>query len=209
MYKEIRCELILQERKILKFVKLFSDSFKELKNIRCLVTTSMLIAVFIALKAYATIPLGASLRISLAFIALAAIGMLYGPVVAMIAAIPCDLIGAMLKGDGILPAFTLVIVFEGLIYGIFLYGFDFKKSIWQNVKLISAQAIVVFISHLILNTIALYHYGIIGGDDSTVIALISARVLKNVIEFPIDVAVLFALLIPIKAAYTRVIGARQ
>ncbi|MDR1673874.1 MAG: folate family ECF transporter S component [Oscillospiraceae bacterium] len=190
-------------------MKLFSDSFKELKNIRCLVTTSMLIAVFIALKAYATIPLGASLRISLAFIALAAIGMLYGPVVAMIAAIPCDLIGAMLKGDGILPAFTLVIVFEGLIYGIFLYGFDFKKSIWQNVKLISAQAIVVFISHLILNTIALYHYGIIGGDDSTVIALISARVLKNVIEFPIDVAVLFALLIPIKAAYTRVIGARQ
>jgi len=183
---------------------MFKASARELKNPHCLVTTGLLVAVFVVLKGYFSIRIGETLKISVAFIPLAAIGMLYGPVVGLIAGIPCDLLGALLQGVGILPVFTFIIMFNGLIYGVFLYGFELKKSVFQSVKLILAQAIVVFISHLVLNTAALYHYGFIGGDDSTIKAMVMIRVVKNLIEFPIDLVLLFILLPVIKMIYLKV-----
>jgi len=187
---------------------MFKKSFGELKNIQSLSTTGVLIAVFVVLKAYATVIVGPTLKISFAFTALAAIGMLFGPVVAVIAAVPCDMIGALLQGGGVLPGFTLVIMFEGLVYGLLLYGYEVKRTVLKNVKLIAAQAIVVFVSQLVLNTAVLAYYGIIGGSGETVFSLIAVRALKNLIEFPVDTVILFAVLIPLKIAHKRIFKAK-
>lgn len=189
------------------FINMFKRSARELSNIRCLAVTGVLIAAYIVLKAYTTIEIMPPLlRFNFAYTALAAIGMLYGPVVAVIAAVPCDLLGAVLRGQGgsIMWGFTLVYMFQGLVYGMLLYGFELKKSFWKNAKLIIAQALVIFVSQLVLNTYIMYLYGIIGGDNDTVFALITARAVKNLIEFPVSVALLYIVLVPVKFAYRSV-----
>ncbi|MCL1867204.1 MAG: folate family ECF transporter S component [Oscillospiraceae bacterium] len=188
-------------------MNIFKRSAAELKNVRCLAVTGMLIAVYVVLKAYATVDFAPTLRITFAYFALAAIGMLYGPVVAVVAAIPCDLLGMLLRGGGggqVLWGLTLVYMFQGLVYGIFLYDFELKKSLIKNVKLIVAQGIVILFSQLVLNTTVLYLYGFIGGADETIRILISARVVKNLVEFPVSVMLMYMILVPIRVAYSRV-----
>jgi len=183
-------------------LSIFRQSAKHLKSVRSLTAAGVLVAAYIVLKAYATVKISASLRISFAFIALAAIGMLFGPVVSVIAAVPCDIIGAVMQGNAIWPELTLIIMFEGLVYGTLLYCFDAKKPI----KLIIAQGVVVLVSHLVLNTAVLYRYGIIGGSRDAIFTLIAARVVKNLIELPIHTVLLYIMLIPIKTAYKKASG---
>jgi len=191
------------------FFGMFRRSAGELKSVRCLAVTGILLAVFVVLRSYTSIQFGTVVRINFAFLALAAIAMLYGPVVAMIAAIPGDVLSAIILGggpSGLLPGLTLVWVFNGLVYGVFLYRFELKKSFWSNARLIIAHAMVVFIGRMVLNTSILYYYGILGADGSTVQTLISVRVITNLVAFPIDLAVLYLMLVPIKLAYMKTIG---
>ena len=104
------------------FFRNFKKSFEELKSIRCLTVTALLIGVSVALKFVMIMP-SETLKISFAFVGLAAIGMLYGPVVAGLAGVVTDVIGFLVKPTGAFsPIFTLVEVAGAVIYGIFLYG---------------------------------------------------------------------------------------
>ncbi|MCL1881966.1 MAG: folate family ECF transporter S component [Oscillospiraceae bacterium] len=205
------------ENKVVGALKGFAGMFKrsalELNDIRCIAVTGILIAVFLLLRTIGNIDFGPTLRVNFSFLALASIGMLYGPVVAMLAAIPCDILGFALDGTGasFIPGFTFILMFNGLIYGVFLYGFDAKKTISiDTLRLIVAQTIIIFISRLVLNTYLLYRVGFIGGNEETVRALITARVVTNLIRYPVDITMMIMMLIPIKAAYSRIIvGGRQ
>jgi len=181
----------------------------ELKSVQCLATTGVLIAAYVILKAYTTIDIAPPiLRFNFCYVVLAAIGMLYGPVVAMVAAIPCDLLGMVLRGGGggsVMWGLTLVYVFQGLVYGVFLYGFELKKSFLKNVKLVTAQAMIIFISQLVLVTTVLYLYGILGSDGTPVRTLITMRAVKNLIEFPVSVVLLYMILVPIRVAYKKTV----
>ncbi|MCL1789036.1 MAG: folate family ECF transporter S component [Oscillospiraceae bacterium] len=191
-------------------LSMFRRSANELKDVRCLAVTGILIAAYIVLKSYTTIEIAPPiLRFNFSYIALAAIGMFYGPVVALTAAIPCDLIGAFLRGSGsIMWGLTLVYMFQGLTYGVLLYGFELKKSFWKNAKLMIAQAIVIFISQMVFNTAVLYFYGILGSDGTSVNTLITMRAVKNLIEFPISVALLYVTLVPVSIAYKKTFRGR-
>ncbi|MCR4780826.1 MAG: folate family ECF transporter S component [Ruminiclostridium sp.] len=102
------------------FVK-FGKSAMELKSLRCITVTGVLIALDIVLK-MVSIKISADLKITFAYLALATIGMLYGPTVAFLAGIVTDLIGFMLSSDGgFSPFFTLIEAIGAMIYGIFLY----------------------------------------------------------------------------------------
>jgi ECF transporter S component (folate family) len=195
------------------FINTFKHSAMELKSVRCLAVTGVLLAIFVILRGYTSIQLSPALRVNFAFLALAAIAMLYGPVVAMIAAIPGDILSAILLGgtSGILPGLTLVWIFNGLIYGMLLYNLRLeqagaKRAKITSARLIVAHAIVVFIGRLVFNTAILHQYGIIGGSDATVQALITARVVTQMTLFPIDLLVLFMMLAPIKIAYVKTMG---
>ena len=71
------------------------DAAAELKDIRMLVVTALLIALRVALKPLA-IPLGPQMSIQTAMLATALGAMIYGPVVAIPAAVISDTIGFMI-----------------------------------------------------------------------------------------------------------------
>lgn len=100
----------------------FKCSALELKNIRCIVLTGILIALDIVLKMF-SIKITADLKITFAYLALAAIGMLFGPTVGFIAGAVTDIIGFIINSDGgFSPLFTFIEALGAMIYGLFLYG---------------------------------------------------------------------------------------
>jgi ECF transporter S component (folate family) len=190
----------------MSFLNMFKRSAMELKKIQCIVVCGMLIALYIVLGVLGNVNITAALRVNFSFLALAAIGMLYGPVVCVLAAIPCDLLAALLRGTGApLPVFTLILMFNGLIYGMMLYGFEGSKSFWKNAKLFIAHAIVVLIGRMVFNTLALYYYGIGVSEGDTLTVFATARVIANLIQYPVNIIMMYAILIPIKAAFPKVV----
>lgn len=186
---------------------IFRKSAAELKDIRCLTTTGVLIAMYIVLEVFCSIDTGV-FKINFAFLALAAIGMLYGPTVSLLAAIPCDIIAAMCRGYSIIILFTIVAMVEGLIYGVFLYGFRTEKKVGQIIKIGVARTSVVLICNIVMNTLFTYYGTMLmsGLPYSTKYGLgeyFLIRITKNVIELPVDIVLIYAVLIPVNLIYTK------
>lgn len=216
--------MCIGERRIyMAFFLNFKRSALELKSLRCLTTTAILIALDVALKFF-TINMTETLKISFAFVALAAIGMLFGPVVAGIAGVVTDVVGYfVMPSGGFNPLFTIVEMTGAVIYGIFLYNLnplrfdgkqDFtKKNVFQALRIVFGKLTVVVVCNLILTPLAL----IMSGYNSweSMIVKYPLRVIKNMAQFPIDVLILFVVLPGVMFAYkqaskqiTKVRGAR-
>ena len=179
------------------FFRNFKKSFEELKSIRCLTVTALLIGVSVALKFVMIMP-SETLKISFAFVGLAAIGMLYGPVVA----------GAFS------PIFTLVEVAGAVIYGIFLYGLNpvklnfssrsaffggLKTNGFQVFRIFMAKFCVNLFCNVFLNTIAMVIMGYFAPEVFWV--KITTRIVKNLTMLPIEVFILLLVLYPVMVAY--------
>ncbi len=137
------------------FFSTFKDSAAEMKNVRCLTVTGILVAIFIILDMF-SIRIGDFIKVNFAFVALASVGMLFGPVPAMLAALAGDLIGCILGGQAPLPLLSLTAVSEGLLYGIMLYKRTGAKLVTMSVI---ARVVDSAIISLVLNTLVLQHYG--------------------------------------------------
>ncbi|MCL2633597.1 MAG: folate family ECF transporter S component [Oscillospiraceae bacterium] len=202
------------------FLNLFKDSAKELKNIRCLATTGILIAAYVVMNSPLLSLNTEVLKITFGYLALAAIAMLYGPVVAMIAAVPCDIITALVVGSlGVNLVYTLPKILEALIYGMLLYGYGKRLSsgdrlhqpwwaAWQVIRIVLARFLVMSLCYLLLNSYLLYF--IMGVSSNTFAVFMYPRFVKNVIQFPIDLALMLVLLpilgtlhIRVKSRYDR------
>jgi ECF transporter S component (folate family) len=93
----------------------------QLFRTKTLATLGMLIALDIILTRFLAIQTP-QIRISLGFLAIAVIGMLYGPVIAGIAAGMSDIIGwALAPFAPFFPGFTLTAIVTGVIFGYFLH----------------------------------------------------------------------------------------
>lgn len=105
----------------MSFFEKFGRSASELRSVRCITATGILIALDLVLKML-SIKITSDLKITFAYLALATVGMLFGPVVAFIAGALTDIIGFFLTADGgFSPLFTVVEAVGAMIYGIFLY----------------------------------------------------------------------------------------
>lgn len=199
------------------FFCIFKDSARELKSVRCLTVTGIFIALSVVLEFF-TIQIPTS-KISFAFIAVAVIGMLYGPVVGIISAGICDVLGFIVRPDGaFLPAFTLVAMLQGLIYGIMLYknasknGFlvfdnkesSNKKTISFVVRIVLSRVLDILIVNIILNTILCAFYGWF--PASSISSVMVARVAKNAIELAVDLPLMFIVLPSALLIYRRTFG---
>lgn len=196
------------------FFRNFKKSFEELKSICCLTVTALLIGVSVALKFVMIMP-SETLKISFAFVGLAAIGMLYGPVVAGLAGVVTDVIGFLVKPTGAFsPIFTLVEVAGAVIYGIFLYGLnpvklDFssrsaffgglKTNGFQVFRIFMAKFCVNLFCNVFLNTIAMVIMGYFAPEVFWV--KITTRIVKNLTMLPIEVFILLLVLYPVMVAY--------
>ena len=168
-----------------KKTNIFACSLRELKSTRCLVLTALLIAVNIAMDLTGlTIKLPPNLRIGFGFLCNAAIGMLFGPVVGMMAGVCTDVLGYFagnLSMGAYFPGFTLTALVGGLLWGLWLY--PRKLSIWRA---IGAKACINLICNIFMNT---YWLTLTGGKAMRV--LLVTRVPKNLILLPLEVVLLY------------------
>ncbi len=195
------------------FFSMFYTSLKELKSIRCIAITGIFITISMVIEAF-TIDL-VIFKINFAFLAIAVIGMLFGPTVGLIAGFACDIVGFVVHPQGgFIPTYILVAGLQGLIYGIVLYHkkdkytyllknnkTDKLTDITLHIRAIVARVIDVILINILINTKLNMHYGFI--PDEIYIEAVVARTAKNVLELIVDIPLLFIILPITLAAYRR------
>ena len=195
-------------------IRIFKKSALELKSVKCLTVTAMLIALNLVLKSVAIYP-SEDLKITFSYLALAAIGMLFGPTVSFLAGIVTDILGMLIAQTmgAFNPLFTIVEAVGALIYGLFLYEMKYVKIDFKETKFLSllkqvwriivAKVSVVIVCNVILNPLAM----IITKYWTWEVALtvkIPTRLLKYAIQTPIDCVLMILVLYPILLAYKTV-----
>jgi len=163
----------------------------ELKSTKMLVVTALLIALRVALKPL-QIPLGnPQLAVQTAMLATALGAMIFGPVVAIPAAIISDTIGFMIfpNGDYFLP-FVLTEIASTLVYSLCLYRAKVTTG-----RVILARFIICFFVNMILQTLIIaWQYTYMGNPESAksqILGIFTAsRLFKNLFFFPIESVVM-------------------
>lgn len=184
-------------------------------NTKRMVQVAMLIAVEIVLSRFLSIPTPIT-KISFAFLPVAIIAMLYGPVYAGIAAALADFIGAMLFPTApFFAGFTLTAFLTGVIYGLFLHKqpdsafyqkhgriysfFSAMRRHLPNIRIFNdkqykpylrvlcAVLLITFALHLGLNTVWIK---IITGK--AILAFLPARLVQSSIMLPVQVISIYA-----------------
>ena len=159
-------------------------SAAELKNVHALALAAMMGAINVVLDFLnVRITITQDLRITFGFLTMAFMGMLCGPVVAMLGGAASDILGWLVNNGGgaYFPGFTITAVLGGLIWGMFLYK---RPLAWWRF-LLSKLTINLFLN-IGLNSVWLYiYYGKVFS-----IAALPARIFKNIIMLPIEVVLL-------------------
>ena len=171
-----------------KFLSLFTQSAAELKKLRSLTGIAMLVALNVALS-FVTIPIGSTMKISISFLAIAIMGMLYGPVAAGMGAALGDILSYLLTPGNSMGAyffgFTLTAFLGGIVYGIAFYSCKVSVP-----RVIIAKAAVNLLLNLLLNTFWIF---ILYGKAVGIVEIFS-RIFKNLLMLPLEIAALFIIL---------------
>lgn len=175
---------------MLGFFKRIADDFilsaREFKKLRTLVACAMLLALGVALDYFGSFYLSPTLKIGFSFIANAMIGLLFGPIPAMICGGLLDVIMWMLKPAGVFfPGYTLSAVIGGMIYGLCLYR-RAGKILFLMAPL--SKLIVNVFVNMGLNTYWSYLF-----TGKAFLVLLPARALKNIALWPVESAVLIVI----------------
>ena len=176
------------------------DAAAEMKDIRMLVITALMIALRIALKPFA-IYIGPQMAIQTATLATALGAMVFGPVMAIPAAMISDTIGFMIfpTGDYFLP-FMLTEIAGTMIYALCLY-----RAKPSATRVIIARFLICFVVNVVLQQLIFaWQYTYMGNPekakDSIMGIMTTARIFKNLFFFPIESVVItlfLKVLIPI------------
>jgi ECF transporter S component (folate family) len=168
----------------------WKDALAELKDIKMLVVTALMIALRIALKP-AAIYIGPQMAIQTATLATALGAMIFGPVVAIPAAMISDTVGFMIhpSGEYFLP-FMLTEIASTLIYALCLY-----RAKPSATRVIIARFLICFAVNVVLQQfIFAWQYTYMGNPDKakdTIMGIMTtARLFKNLFFFPIETVVI-------------------
>ncbi len=182
------------------FFSMFRSSARELKNVRCITVTGILIAVFVVLDICSFKPMD-FIKININFTALAAVGMLFGPVPAMMAGAAGDLIGCILTGQAPLLPMTATAALEGMLYGVMLYR---KNGMRLVIFSILARLIDSAVISLLLNTAILMQAGYM----SKTAEQLYIRYGKAAAELVFFIPLIMAAMPAVKAIYNRTVRHR-
>lgn len=160
------------------------DAAAELKDTKMLVFAALMIALRVALK-LVYIPLAPNLRINTAFLANALGAMVFGPVVAVPAAVISDFLGWLIHPEGpYFPPMVLLEVGGSLIFALFLY----RAKITPVRVMLSRFCICLFINILLNTPLMMLYYAICMGGKLYILTV--PHILKNLFMFPIESVVL-------------------
>ena len=130
-----------------KTPNIFVRSLRELRSTRCLAVTALLIAINVTLDLLGlSIKLPPNLRIGFGFLCNASIGMLFGPVVGMMAGVCTDVLGYFagnLSMGAYFPGYTLTAVVGGLIGLCFTAECGIQSGLPENLKMLLHRTLQV------------------------------------------------------------------
>ena len=157
---------------------------KQLKDISVLTTTALLIAIATVLG-FLKIPVNQLIELRFAYLPIAASGMLFGPAIGGIVGMLADILGYLVRPTGpFFPGFTISTAVSGIIFGAFFY----KKKLTVP-RVIVANLVETVVVSLLLNT---FNLMILYGNPFW--AVLSAKLLKNAVMFPINTVLLLLVL---------------
>lgn len=190
------------------FHNLFSDSAQELKSIRTLTVTGMMMALALVLR-HLAIQITPDIRISFAFLPVIVIAMLYGPVVGGMSSIAVDFLGYIIS-DAKIREYSLVLatvhIIAGIIYGLFLYRkeIDFMRIILSRVTVVLicdmlSTSIIIYVSYVNKN----FNFRV-ASDLHGFWVWLTPRITKSLLQLPFDL-ILTCIVVPSAIqAYKRV-----
>ena len=160
---------------MLQMKKQFADSFEELKNLRTIVVTALLIAIAVVLGFF-SVQLTENLKIGFSFIANELTAMLFGPVVGGIMGGVADIIKYLLKPTGpFFFGFTFNAILGAVIYGVMLY----KKPISFK-RILASKIVVAIVVNVFLNT---YWLSMLYGN--AFMAILPPRLIKQIMLYAV------------------------
>ena len=171
------------------------DAALELKDVRILVFTALMIALRVAMKNVYIPVFPPNVRINTAFFINALSAMVFGPVVAILSAIITDTLGCILAPNGayFFP-FILTEIGGGLIFALLLY----RVKLTPTRVILSRFCIDLFINILLNAPLMLLYYKMVLGKSYMMFQI--PHILKNLFMFPIESVLLtlfLSLLAPI------------
>ncbi len=162
----------------------WKDAALELKDTKMLVLAALMIALRVALKGV-YIPIMPNVNINTAFLVNALGAMIYGPVMAIPAAIISDTLGCIIwpQGAYFLP-FVLLEIGGSLIFSLFLYRAKLTPT-----RVILSRFCIDFFINIVLNApIMAIYYQVVLGKSYLMFQI--PQILKNLFMFPIESVVL-------------------
>lgn len=156
------------------------DAVAELKDLRILIFAALMIALRVAMKQL-SIPLMLDLKINTAFFVNALGAMVFGPVVAAMAAGITDVLGYIIHPEGIyfIP-FMLTEIAGSVIFALLFY----RARVTTTRVIISRFAIDFGVNILLNGPIMLWYYAVTTGKSYAIFDL--PRIIKNLAMFPVE-----------------------
>lgn len=177
------------------FLLSFHSSILELKKVRTICISAMLITVYLLLHFFLAIQITPFIRVSVSVVAVVVAAVWFGPVTAGIVGGISDILAYIMKPTGpFFPGFTLNLVVAGIIYGIFLYQkTSNSKQLLRQVILSKLMCVIVI--QLLMTPLWL---SILYGNAYFVI--MQARIVKQIVTLPFDIIIAYTVVVFINKA---------
>lgn len=158
----------------------WKQAASEFKQTKTLIFAALMIALRVVLKSLG-IPIGVDLKINIAFFINAYGAMVFGPVVAIVAAAISDTLGCLLFPTGVyFFPFIFIEIAGSLIFALFLYRAEITAT-----RVILSRFCIDFFVNIVLNTPVMWiYYKLVMGKYYAIFDL--PRIVKNLAAFPIE-----------------------
>ena len=174
------------------------DAAAELKDTHMLVFAALMIALRLVMKQI-SIPITPVLRINTSFFVNALGAMVFGPVMAAICAVITDVLGFIIRPDGVyFPPFILTEVGGSVVFALYLY----RARVTTTRVVLSRFTISLLINIILQTPIMMWYYAICMGGKQYTLLMAMPSVVKNILMFPIEsflLTLFLSVMLPITA----------
>ncbi len=179
-------------------MKKFVYSYRELKSVKTLALSGILIAMAIIME-YFTIKITPDIWISFSYLPIAVIGYLFGPTVCGLAYLATDFLGYIIGGGSpraYHPLLALVIVLSGIIFGLFLYKKEIKlKNCIFSKAVINIFCFMILNSFIIFTSFYMKDFNVFSTESwMAFFVWIPQRIIKNIAMLPLEIFLMFTVL---------------
>ncbi len=156
------------------------DAVAELKDLRILIFAALMIALRVLMKQVA-IPIAMDLKINTAFFVNAFGAMVFGPVVAALAAGVTDVLGYLIRPEGVYFIPLMLTEIAGSVIFAMLF---YRAKVSTTRVIISRFAIDFGVNILLSGPLMLWYYAVTMGKSYVIFDM--PRIIKNLAMFPVE-----------------------